>query len=104
MHDISRLAAGPSIFEGKTEAQFAHSPLPHTALAVLGIVLPWCEGLFGFFILIGFWTRITLIDGSLLMIVLCSGPESFRTGRQPEYNSSTQIAYMLLIFLLDYNA
>lgn len=103
LHGIARLLGGPSHFESKIEAQFAHSPLPHPALVAFAVILPWVEAFLGFFLLLGLATRLALIGGSLLLILLtfgvCLVQDWSAAGTQLLYG----IAYALLLFLRGYN-
>lgn len=102
LHGISRLL-NPSKFQGVIEAQFAHSALSHTIVAAFALVLPWTESAIGLLILVGLLTRLALIGGALLMIVLTFGScliEDWQTaGIQLVY----QIAYFILLFVHSYN-
>jgi thiosulfate dehydrogenase (quinone) large subunit len=73
LHGISRILAGPAIFVATLTNQFAATPLPHVAVQVFGYALPWFEASLGLLILFGALTRIALIGGALLIIVLTFG-------------------------------
>jgi thiosulfate dehydrogenase [quinone] large subunit len=103
MHGISRLAAGPAIFQGKIEAQFAHSPLPHASVAAFGLILPWVESLLGLCLLLGFRTRLALIGGGLLMVILTFGSSLVQDWQIAGVQLIYAIAYATLLFLHRWN-
>ena len=73
MHGISRTLAGVGVFTAALEKQFAATPFPHFAVRAFGGALPWAEALVGLLILVGGATRIALVAGGLLILVLTSG-------------------------------
>ena len=103
LHGISRLAAGAATFQGEVKKQFAHAPLPHAAVALFALVLPWAEALVGLLILAGLFTRIALIGGALLMIVLTFGTSLVQDWQIAGVQLIYAIAYLLLLCLLSHN-
>ena len=101
-HGVSRLLAA-SKFENALAAQFAHSFLPHSAVVAFALALPWAETLIGSLILAGLWTRLALIGGALLMIVLTLGSCLIQDWQVAGIQLIYQIAYFFLLFLLNYN-
>jgi len=103
IHGVSRLWAGPAVFRSKIEAQFVHAPLPHAAVAAFALLLPWAEALLGLFILLGAATRLALIGGAILMIVLTFGSGLVQDWSAAGIQLTYAIAYALLLFLRSYN-
>ncbi|MGB7171730.1 MAG: DoxX family protein [Acidobacteriaceae bacterium] len=103
IHGVSRLSAGPAVFQGKIDAQFAHAPLPHAAVAAFALLLPWAETIVGLFVLLGAATRLALIGGALLMIVLTFGSGLVQDWPVAGIQLTYAIAYALLLFLRSYN-
>lgn len=103
MHGISRLLAGPAMFQGKLEAQFAHSPLPHAGVVAFGLILPWVEAVLGLCLLLGFRTRLALIGGGLLMVVLTFGSSLLQDWQIAGVQLIYAIAYAALLFLRRWN-
>lgn len=102
LHGVSRLL-DPSKFQGAIAAQFAKSPLPHPAVLAFAIVMPWLEALLGFLVLFGLWTRLALIGGAALMIVLTFGSCLIQDWQIAGTQLLYQIAYSVLLFLRGYN-
>jgi thiosulfate dehydrogenase [quinone] large subunit len=103
IHGVSRLWAGSALFQAKLEAQFAHAPLPHSALAAFALLLPWAEAILGLLVLLGAATRLALIGGALLMIALTFGSGLLQDWSAAGIQLTYAIAYALLLFLRSYN-
>jgi thiosulfate dehydrogenase (quinone) large subunit len=73
MHGTSRILGGVGVFTAALEKQFAATPLPHFAVRAFGSALPWAEASVGLLILVGGATRIALVAGGLLILVLTIG-------------------------------
>ena len=102
VHGISRLL-DPSKFQGTIEAQFAHSPLPHPALAAFALALPWAESVIGLLMIVGLWTRLALTTGASVMIALTFGSCLIQDWQVAGIQLIYQIAYFLLLFLGNLN-
>jgi thiosulfate dehydrogenase [quinone] large subunit len=50
-----------------------HTPLPGFLVHFVALALPWCEGTVGLLMILGLWTSVALIAGSLLMLTLQIG-------------------------------
>jgi thiosulfate dehydrogenase [quinone] large subunit len=89
VHGISRILAGPSNFASSLLPEFQKTILPAWSVYQFGLVLPFAEAIFGTLLLIGLFTRLSLIGGSLLMISL-----TFGTCLRQDWNTaSTQLIY-----------
>jgi len=73
MHGVSRIAAGPATFANSLIPMFQKTPLPVWSVHVFGLALPWAEAILGFLLLLGLCTRLALVIGSLLILVLTFG-------------------------------
>ena len=73
MHGVSRIAAGPATFANSLIPMFKKTPLPVWSVHVFGLALPWAEAILGFLLLLGLCTRLALVIGSLLILVLTFG-------------------------------
>lgn len=88
-HGVSRIAQGPAVFANALVPMFARTPLPAGLVRGFGLSLPWAETLLGFLLLIGFRTRLALIGGALLILVLTFGT----TLRQDWETAGLQLIY-----------
>lgn len=102
LHGISRLLDS-SKFQGMIETQFAHSLLPHPAIVAFVHLLPWAESVVGTLILAGLMTRLSLIVGAAIMIVLTFGSCLIQDWQIAGLQLIYQIAYFALLFLRGYN-
>jgi thiosulfate dehydrogenase (quinone) large subunit len=104
MHGISRILAGAGIFASGLEKQFAATLLPHFAVSAFGHTLPWAEASIGLLILIGGATRIALVAGALLILVLTFGSTLHQDWQIAGIQLTYAIAYALLIAFHRYNS
>jgi thiosulfate dehydrogenase [quinone] large subunit len=74
LHGLSRLLNGRAAFLAYLNHYFEHAHLvPTGALPVFGAVLPWVETILGLLLLLGLATRLALIAGAIVMIILVIG-------------------------------
>ena len=74
LHGLSRILNGRPAFLAYLNHYFEHSHLiPAGMLPVFGAVLPWVETLLGLLLVLGLFTRYTLIIGGLVMLGLVIG-------------------------------
>ena len=96
LHGITRILAGPAIFVATLTKQFASTPLPHFAVQAFGYALPWFEAVLGLLILFGALTRIALVGGALLIMVL-----TFGSSLHQDWDiAGLQLTYAAVYFLL----
>ena len=96
LHGISRIVAGPASFVSSLTKQFESTVLPHFAVQGFGYALPWLEALIGLLILFGALTRVALIVGALLIVLLTFGS----TLHQDWDIAGLQLIYALVYFVL----
>jgi thiosulfate dehydrogenase [quinone] large subunit len=96
LHGISRILAGPAIFVAALTKQFGSTVLPHLAVLGFGYALPWLEALIGLLILFGALTRMALIAGALLIVLLTFGS----TLHQDWDIAGLQLIYAAVYFVL----
>ncbi len=96
LHGISRILAGPASFVSSLTRQFEGTVLPHFAVQGFGYALPWLEALIGLLILFGALTRVALIAGALLIVLLTFGS----TLHQDWDIAGLQLIYALVYFVL----
>ena len=78
------------------ENEMQNTPLPGFLVHLVGVVLPWCEGTVGLLMILGLWTSVALIAGSLLMLMLQIG-----TCLAQNWDvAGAQLIYVLLYFIL----
>jgi thiosulfate dehydrogenase (quinone) large subunit len=92
MHGVSRIFSGPAAFAYSLVPMFQRTPLPAWSVHLFGLILPWSEALLGFLLFLGFCTRLALVTGSLLIVVLMFGT----TLREDWITASIQLIYAVV--------
>jgi len=96
-HGLSRLLGDQQAFLAYLTKSLAPAVLvPKAALPAFAAVLPWVEALVGLLLLLGLFTRIALIAGFLVLIVLMAGI----TLAQDWETAGLQLIYCLIYFVL----
>jgi len=96
-HGLTRLLGDHQAFLAYLIKSLAPAVLvPKAAIPPLAVVLPWVEALVGLLLLLGLFTRISLIAGFLVMILLMAGV----TLAQDWTTASLQLMYCLIYFIL----
>jgi thiosulfate dehydrogenase [quinone] large subunit len=103
MHGVSRMLAGADKFAAHLAGQFAHTPLPAWSIWSFGMVLPAIEALIGLLLLLGLRTRVALVAGSLLIMVLTFGSALTQDWPTAGLQLTYALVYSALLFLLRYN-
>jgi thiosulfate dehydrogenase (quinone) large subunit len=73
LHGASRILSGQGHFASTVIQQFQAALLPHFLVVSFAWSLPWAEAAIGLLILVGLFTRLGLILGALLILVLTFG-------------------------------
>ena len=89
IHGMCRIVMGLSAFASSLVPLFQKTFLPAWSVYTFGFTLPWAEALIGLLLLVGLRTRIALIGGSLLMLILTFGS----TLRQDWQTAELQLVY-----------
>ena len=97
LHGVSRLLNGRPAFLAYLNHYFEHAHLiPQSMLPMFGAVLPWVETTLGLLLMIGLFTRFTLIAGALVMAGLVIGTNL----AQDWLVSGLQLIYCFLYYYL----
>lgn len=97
LHGLSRILNGRPAFLAYLNHYFEHSHLiPQSALPLFGAVLPWVETLLGLLLVLGLFSRFTLIVGALVMTALVIGTNL----AQDWLVSGLQLIYCFLYYYL----
>ena len=96
MHGASRILTGVGQFATKTVSEFAHTVLPSAVVWPFAAALPFVELAVGLLLVLGLFTRIALVLGSLLMAAL-----AFGTALRSDWGVlGTQLVYSLAYYVL----
>lgn len=96
LHGFSPLIGNHAAFATHIENEMQNTPLPGFLVHFVAVVLPWCEGAVGLLMILGLWTSLALIAGSLLMLTLQIG--TCLAQNWPV--AGDQLMYVLLFFVL----
>jgi thiosulfate dehydrogenase (quinone) large subunit len=95
LHGAVRLPA-LGVFAAGMVQKFADTPLPAMAVRLFGLLLPFLETAIGLLLIVGLWTRWTLIAGGLLIATLVFG-----TALRSEWETlGIQMLYAIIYYLL----
>jgi thiosulfate dehydrogenase (quinone) large subunit len=96
-HGLSRLLGDHQAFLAYLDKSMATAVLiPKGTIPVFAAILPWVETTIGLLVLLGLFTRIALIAGSLVMVLLMAGI----TLAQDWNVAGTQLIYCIIYFVL----
>ena len=97
LHGLSRLLAGHAAFLAYLNHYFEKTPgVPTSLLPAFATVLPLVETGLGVLLILGLWTRFTLIAGGLVITVLVIG-----TNLAQDWNvAGLQLIYAFLYYYL----
>jgi thiosulfate dehydrogenase [quinone] large subunit len=96
MHGVNRVLAGVGQFAAAMAQEFSATVLPRWMVLAFGQVLPFVELAIGILLLIGLWTRGTLLSGMAVIAALMFG-----TALKGDWNIlGTQLLYALVYYLL----
>lgn len=97
LHGVSRLLNGRAAFLAYLNHYFEHAHLiPASSLPAFGAVLPWVETSLGLLLMLGLFSRFTLIAGALVMLCLVIGTNL----AQDWVVSGLQLIYCFLYYYL----
>ncbi|SEB37889.1 DoxX family membrane protein [Terriglobus roseus] len=95
-HGFFRILSGVGAFANGAAAGMDKGPLPHTLSLAFLYATPFIELTLGTLLILGLFTRLALIGGSLFMIALTFGT----TSTQNWAGAGTQLQYSLVFFVM----
>jgi thiosulfate dehydrogenase (quinone) large subunit len=96
MHGATRVNAGVDKFADTIVREFQATLLPENLVHIFGVTLPFVEALIGILLILGLFTRGTLVLAILLMAVLIFG-----TSLRSDWNTiGLQLLYVLIYYVL----
>ncbi len=97
-HGLVRIYNGVGVFAQSTAEHLAKSPLPEILIFAFSYAIPFLEAILGLTLILGVFTRISLVCGAIFMMFLTIGV----TANQQWELASQQLLYSLIFFLLLY--
>jgi thiosulfate dehydrogenase [quinone] large subunit len=103
-HGLIRIYNGVGVFAASTAEHLAKSPLPHGLTLGFSYAIPFFEAILGLTLVLGVFTRVSLVFGAVFMMALTVGVTSNQqwdvAGQQLIYSA----VFFLLLYLIEYNA
>jgi thiosulfate dehydrogenase [quinone] large subunit len=102
-HGLIRIYNGVGAFASTTAEHLAKSPLPHSIAYGFSYAIPFLEAVLGLTLILGVFTRVSLVCGAIFMMLLSIGVTSNQqwdvAGQQLLYS----IVFFLLLYLIEHN-
>lgn len=95
-HGFFRILTGVGAFATGMAQGMEKSPLPHGMILAFGYCIPVIEVSVGLLLILGLFTRLALVAGSLLMIALTFGTTSIQNWN----GAGTQLVYSAVFFFM----
>ena len=102
-HGLIRIHNGVDAFAHTTAEHLAKSPLPQSFIFGFSYAIPFLEAILGLTLILGVFTRISLIAGALFMMALTIGATSNQQWNIASQQLLYSVVFFLLFFLLEYN-
>jgi thiosulfate dehydrogenase (quinone) large subunit len=102
-HGLIRIHNGAAAFAQTTAEHLANSPLPPSLTYAFSYAIPFIEAILGLTLILGIFTRVSLIAGTLFMMALTIGVTANQQWDIASQQLLYSIVFFLLLFLLKYN-
>jgi thiosulfate dehydrogenase (quinone) large subunit len=102
-HGLIRIHNGAAAFAQATAEHLAKSPLPPSLIYAFSYAIPFIEAILGLTLILGIFTRISLVCGAIFMMLLTVGVAANQqwdlAGQQLLYS----VVFFLLLYLHEHN-
>ncbi len=102
-HGLIRIHNGAAAFAQTTAEHLAKSPLPQSLIYAFSYAIPFIEAILGLTLILGVFTRVSLIAGALFMMALTIGVTSNQQWDLASQQLLYSLVFFLLLFLLEHN-
>jgi len=102
-HGLIRIHNGVGAFAHTTAEHLAKSPLPQSFIFGFSYAIPFLEAILGLTLILGVFTRISLICGAVFMMLLTIGVTANQQWDLASQQLLYSVAFFLLLFLIEYN-
>jgi thiosulfate dehydrogenase [quinone] large subunit len=102
-HGLIRIHNGAAAFAQTTAEHLAKSPLPNSLTYAFSYSIPFIEAILGLTLILGIFTRISLITGAVFMMLLTIGVTANQQWDLASQQLLYSITFFLLLFLLEHN-
>jgi thiosulfate dehydrogenase [quinone] large subunit len=103
-HGLIRIYNGVGSFAGVTTEHMAKSPLPRAFTSGFGHAIPFLEAILGLTLILGVFTRISLICGAIFMMALTIGITANQQWDVASEQLIYSVVFFVLLYLIEHNA
>jgi thiosulfate dehydrogenase [quinone] large subunit len=103
-HGLIRIYNGVAAFAQSTTEHLAKSPLPHAFTFGFSYTIPFLEAILGLTLVLGVFTRISLVCGAVFMMALSIGITANQQWDIASQQLLYSVVFFLLLYLIEYNA
>ena len=103
-HGLIRIHNGVDAFAATTAEHLAKSPLPHSLTLGFNYAIPFLEAILGLTLILGVFTRISLVCGAVFMIALTIGITANQQWDVASEQLTYSVVFFLLLYLIEHNA
>ena len=102
-HGLIRIHNGIAAFAQTTAEHLAKSPLPSTLTYAFSYAIPFLEAILGLTLILGVFTRTSLVCGAVFMMLLTVGVTANQQWDLASQQLLYSVVFFLLLFFLDEN-
>ena len=103
-HGLIRIYNGVGTFATTTAEHLAKSPLPHGFTLAFSYAMPFLEAILGLTLILGVFTRISLVCGAVFMMALTIGITANQQWDVASQQLLYSVVFFLLLYLIEHNA
>jgi thiosulfate dehydrogenase [quinone] large subunit len=103
-HGLIRIHNGVPAFAQTTAEHLAKSPLPPTLTYAFSYAIPFLEAILGLTLLLGVFTRVSLVCGGVFMMALTIGVTANQQWDLASQQLLYSVVFFLLLFLVEHNS
>jgi thiosulfate dehydrogenase [quinone] large subunit len=103
-HGLIRIYNGVAFFAATTAEHLAKSPLPHSLTYAFSYAIPFLEAILGLTLILGVFTRISLVCGAVFIMLLTIGVTANQQWDVASQQLLYSVVFFLLLFFIEHNA
>jgi thiosulfate dehydrogenase (quinone) large subunit len=103
-HGLIRIYNGVAFFAATTAEHLAKSPLPHSLTYAFSYAIPFLEAILGLTLILGVFTRISLVCGAVFIMLLTIGVTTNQQWDVASQQLLYSVVFFLLLFFIEHNA
>jgi thiosulfate dehydrogenase (quinone) large subunit len=103
-HGLIRIYNGVATFASTTTEHLAKSPIPNYLVYGFSYAIPFLEAVLGLTLILGVFTRMSLVCGAVFMMALTIGVTSNQKWDLASQQLLYSLVFFLLLYLIEHNA